>query len=412
MAVLTLYDGKKKDPRIPEDITEDEMRYIYRNPEGLYAFTPMYEAYTDDFLKEIVSNTRIKTAYTRFTDTAWFEKYALNTYQFAAAKDAETCRLMQAQVYDETGKLRSFPQFRERANEISQSTNEVWLRVERDNCARQSIMSDKFQDMRDNADIYPYWMYKGRLDSRERKEHLALEGLICRIGSPSGDRIIPPGDWNCRCTAVPIDDRYLSAHNRSVQSDAQAQSWLEGKDDDGKPFVDPQFRYNPADQGMMPKQGRYFEDGGLRSANDGSAAFFGLGGTVSPELDGYIASMLPHLPAILADWRQHYTTDRLNNIIFQNPALLSNVWFTPHSEHQIHRHPKGVALLPQTVIDPSEVWMRWEDAEKQQVVLRNYLTFGVKESYLVQTRDGAIQDAHVVSRAQAERFRIGVPWIK
>lgn len=412
MALLITYDGKKKDPRIPEDIAEDEMRYIYRNPEGVFVFTPMYEAYTENFLQEIVANTKIKTAYARFTDTAWFEKYSLNTYQFAAAKDAETCRLMQAQVYDDTGKLRSWPQFRERANEISQSSNEVQLRVERDNCARQSIMSDKFQDMRDNADIYPYWMYKGRLDSRERKEHVALEGLILRIGSVAGDSIYPPGDWNCRCTAVPVDDRYLSANNRSVQTEEQARSWLEGTDKDGKAFVDPQFRYNAADQGMMPKQGRAFENGGLHTANDGSAALFGLGGNISPELDGYIATMLPHMPAILADWRDKYQTDRLHNIIFQNPALLSNVWFTPHSEHQIHRHPRGVTLLPKTVIDPSEVWMRWEDVEKQQVVLRNYLTIGAKESYLVQTRDGAIQDAQVVSRAQAERFRIGVPWIK
>lgn len=402
--------GKKKPVDISDQLTEEEKRYIYQNPEGDYIFTPIYEIYNETFIRELIAKTKIKATFTQFQETSWFEKYRLNTYQFSAAKDAATCRMMQAQVYDPNGKLRSWPQFRNEADKIQETTNKVWLRVERDNAARQAIMADKFTDFRADADVYPYWIYKGRLDSKERPEHRSLEGLIFRIGDPYGDSMFPPGDWNCRCTGKQVDDLFLRNGNRKVQTNEEAKGWLHG-DDDGKPFVDEQFRYNPADQGMMPKQGTYFE-GGLSDANAANAkTFTGMEGG-HQDLEGLASRRFTYLLNIVQDWKQEYHLDRYGNIIFQNKNLLSNVSFTNHSIHAMHKHPTGTELLPKTIQDPAEVWMRWEDREKQQVVLRNYITFGNQTGYVVQTRDGAVQDAFIISRRQLEKFRTGLPWIK
>lgn len=397
----------KDRPEVPDDLTEEEMKYYYRNPEGYPIFTPIYEIYNEVYMQGVVSGTSIKTAYGAFTDTAWMEKYTANVYQFSAAKTVDTARKMQALVYTPEGVLKPWNKFRDDADEIAQTANKNWLRVERDNAARQAIMADKWDSMRQDADIAPYWMYVGRMDSRERPEHVALEGLIFRIGDPYGDRMFPPSDWNCRCTGKSIDARYVEQKRRVVQTNDQAKGWLEGTDPkDGKPFVNPQFRYNPADQGMMPKVGDYFIK--MPNANVGNANLFGLQGPGKPELH---ATMIDNLPELMREWRDKYHSDRLGNVTFQNYALLSNVMFTRHAANQMHAHPRGAAMLPETIANPSEVWMRWEDVAKQQVVLRNYITYIGSAAYVVQTRDGAIQDAFLQSRGQTERHRIGLPYI-
>lgn len=373
-------------------------------------FTPIYEIYNDTFLREIIARTKIDSIYGQLGDTAWYEKYMLNSYQFSAAKSVDKAKKMQAAVYDEEGKVRSWPQFRNAADAIQVTENKNWLRVERDMCQRSAIMADKFNDMREDVATNPYWIYVGRLDSKERPEHRALEGLIFRIGDRHGDNMFPPSDWNCRCTGKPVDDLYLRRHNRSVQTDAQAKGWLEGNDENGKPFVDEQFRYNPADQGMMPLKGRYFEQ--WKSANEGNATLFGVKGKEGPELEGFTGRQLPHLPAIIEEWKSKYHTTRIGNIILQSRELLSNITITHTSLHQIHKHPRGVELLPETLMNPDEVWSRWENPLNQVHVLRNYILYGDKISYIVQTKNGVVQDAFVITRGQAERFRIGCPWFK
>lgn len=411
--LINLFDGGKKRKRkqseeIPADLTEEEKRFIYKNPDGKVIFTPIYEVYNETYMREVVGGLKIRGSYTHFNDTSWFEKYTANLYQFSAARSVEKAKAMQAAVYDADGKLRSWSKFKDAADEIQHTQNKVWLRVERDNCARQAVMAQRFTDMREDADLYPYWRYSGRLDSRERPEHRALEGLIFRIGDYYGDSMFPPSDWNCRCTGVPCDDLYLRDRNRVVQSNDQARGWLEGIDPaDGKPFVDPQFRYNPADQGMLPKVGDQFVD--FKNANLGNADLFDISGPEKPELH---AAILENLPGIIDGWKHDYHVDRLGNICFQNEELLSNVWFTPHSAHQIHGHPRGVAKLPDTLSDPSEVWMRWEDPVKQQVVMRSYISYHEKSAYVVNTRAGAVQDAFTLSLHQANKYRTGVPWIK
>lgn len=332
----------------------------------------------------------------------------LNSYQFSAAKSVTIAKLLQQAVYKEDGSLKPYLEFKDEAQAIQKQVNEVWLRVERDMCTRSSVLADKFGDMLTDKDLYPYWIYQGRLDSRERPEHRALEGLIFRLGDPYGDAMFPPGDWNCRCKGKQVDDLFLRDGHRSVQTNSQAEGWLNGIDgSNGKPFVDEQFRYNPYYQGMMPHNGEYFEQ--FRNANMGNASMFGLKAKGDGTIDHLAAFKFTDVNYLVQQWRKAHWEDTLGNIVIQNKQMLSNVFLTPEAIHEIKQHPKGAEKLTDTIERPNEIWSRWLDKDKQQVVLRNYLLFGPKISYLVQTAGGQVQDAKLITRNNAERFRIGCP---
>lgn len=338
------------------------------------------------------------------------EKYVLNSYQFSAAKSKDEAKRMQKLVYSDDGKLRAYNDFKADAEKIQKTINENWLRVERDMCVRSSILADKWADMVAEAEFNPYWIYSGRMDSKERREHVALEGLVFRIGDPYGDRMCPPEDWNCRCRPKQVDDQFLRKNNRSVQTDSQAKGWLEGVDEKGKPFVDEQFRYNPYQQGMLPNKGDYFDE--FRNANAGNSSMFGKKAKGDGDLDHLASRKFTNVLKIVEDWKDEYHVDNLGDIIFQNPVLKSNVALGMLGIHNVHAHPRGAEQIPKAISNPDEVWSRWENPDNQDIVLRNYILFGSKMSYIVNTKNGVILDAKMVSNSQAEKSRIGCPWFK
>lgn len=322
----------------------------------------------------------------------------LNTAQFSAAKSASEARLLQDAVFDGS-KIKSFGKFQKDAQEITDITQKTWLRVEYEACRRQAVSAAQFSEYQKNADLYPFWVYRGRMDSRERPEHVAMEGKVFRIGSPAGDKCFPPIDWNCRCEGDQVDADYLRDNNLTESTEAQAQEFLQGN-------VGDQFQYNAAQQGPMPNEHSYFDV--FPNANFGDWNYFGLGEEGETELSAFASGTgLRYTIEIAAEWRRKYHRDGKANLIFQNKATLTNVRLGDLALHKISRHSKGMENLPRTIQRPTEIWSLWEDPENQRVVLRNYILYG-KISYVVQTRDGDVYDAFAISRRQANKFRKGV----
>ena len=116
---------------------------------------------------------------------------------------------------------------------------------------------------------------------------------------------------------------------------------------------------------------------------------------------------LHQLIQIIDSWRE---TEHINNsgdIVFQNEETFTNVKFGSNSLHEIQKHSRGFEQLAETIKEPDEIWMRWEDEVKQKVVLRNYIRAGAS-CYIVQTRDGIIVDAFAVSRTNCDKYRKGL----
>ena len=353
-----------------------------------------------------------KTAFKNFRDTGVFERYMLNSYQFSAAKTLDEGRLLQAAVYEgET--VRGYSAFKRAAREITDIHQETWLRTEYDNARQQMVASQEFRAMRDVADLYPYWVYKTRHDARVRPEHAALEGKIFRMGDPNGDACYPPVDWNCRCNGESADGRYLEDNRTRALTAAESKVILYGNDEDGKPYIDPQFRYNPADQGMMPRQGRYFDT--FPSANSAGAKMFKVSDVPEdyqaryPET--FAARTLHHLIGLMNDWRRNEHADNRDNVIFQNAEMQANITFGSHALHAVSKHPRNIEFLPQTLKQPDEIWMSWENLEKQLNISSNYITFMNRAAYVVQVKASQVTDAFAVAASQVDRYRRGLPFI-
>lgn len=396
----------EKKPRIlKKNLSDEEAEYFWRNRKGKLIFKPVYEQYNSLFLENILKDTSIDTAFAEFKDTAIYERYMLNAAQFSAAKSAAEGKMIQAQVFDEDKNVRSYSQFKKEAEKITTISQETWLRTEYESQKRSIISGEQFRRMMNDADLYPYWIYKGMMDSRERFEHVLLEGKVFRIGSPDSDACFPPNDWNCRCEGESIDDDYLKENKLRVLSDKEAKEHLEEN-------VDEQFRTNPAKDGSMPKTGSYFQV--LGSANEANYKTFELRDIDSDkELKGlsakafFDAKGLHFVVEIVHEWKRDYQVNKKNDIIFQNEALRTNVRFTNNSLHEVQKHSRGLENLPATIENPDEVWSLWENVGEQRSVLRNYITFG-KTCYIVQSKDGVITDAFAVSNKQANKYRKGV----
>ena len=177
-------------------------------------------------------------------------------------------KALQQLVFESKG----FKDFKEKASEICDINRDQWLRVEMDVCRRNTVMAEKFRSFEQDKDLYPYWIYKTRHDDKVRDEHAALEGKIFRIGDPEGDNVMPQNDWNCRCSADTVDDKYIKDNDAKI---SKGIDFLNEKDPEtGKPYVNENFRFNQFHQGAMPNNSSYSEV--LSSANKLNHEDFGL----------------------------------------------------------------------------------------------------------------------------------------
>jgi superfamily II helicase len=110
-------------------------------------------------------------------------------------------------------------------------------------------------------------------------------------------------------------------------------------------------------------------------------------------------------------WKQHFHTDKLGNIIFQNKSTFANVRFTNNTLHEIQHNSRGIENLPEAIKSPDEIWSSWLDPNKQMVVLRNYILIGSNGNYVVSTKDGTIINAIFVVNSSIDKYRKGLPMI-
>jgi hypothetical protein len=111
--------------------------------------------------------------------------------------------------------------------------------------------------------------------------------------------------------------------------------------------------------------------------------------------------------AIIGEWERKYHVDKKGSLVFQNKKTLANVVFTSDSFHQCMKHLRGFENIPGCIESPDELWSKWGDAN-QRVTLRNYLLFGEKGNYCVQTKDGIVTDAFFVVNSQLQNYRKGL----
>lgn len=354
-------------------------------------FLPTFKEYAKTFFNIIKDETKIKADFKAFKNTSVWERFMQNSTQFAAAKSVAQNKMLKELLFDDKGVRRGYSEFKRDAKAVTDVFNETWLRVEYDTGVRMAVSGDQFRAYREDADVYPYWVYLETTSANPRIEHLELVGNIYRIGDADSDAVFPPGSWNCSCGSEQLDDKYLDENNKYFRTNEEAADDLQ--------YIDPQFRINPADGGILPKSGHsYFQ--ALSSANEADGSTFGITGN-SAQPTKLRAVGLHLVVQKLHEWKLKHHSDH-DTITFQCEPLLTNVEWNGKSFHNIRNHPEGFDQLEETITSPDEVWAAWRNATEQKEVLRNY----IRGNYVVQTDDGKIVNAYLVDNVS--RFRKGV----
>lgn len=128
-----------------------------------------------------------------------------NIFAFSAAKTLTEFEEFGRLLTDEDGNLKSRAQFRREVEAAGFLFNDRYLGVERETAISQAQMAEKWQDFEENRDVAAQWEYRTAGDAEVRPEHAALDGFILDLTDPNTDKLFPPLDFGCRCTAVQID---------------------------------------------------------------------------------------------------------------------------------------------------------------------------------------------------------------
>lgn len=368
-------------------LSDDEAEFVYNGGVGVYL--PAFKTYLEQFWDVIKSETKIKADFAAFKNTSIFERYMANAAQFSSAKSVAVNGMMKSALFDEGGVRKGFSKFKADCRGITDIVNDVWLRTEYDTSVKMAVSGDMFRAYREDADLYPYWIYLETTSENPRETHLELVGNVYRIGDPEGDAVFPSSDWNCNCGSEQIDDQYLKENDKSVRTNDEAKEDLEN-------HVNPQFRFNAADSGILPKEGHsYFQ--ALPNANDANGETFGITGNTAQPTKLRAMGMHNMVETIHRLRHEHHST--ADTITFQCPKLLTNILWDNKSFHNVAKNSAGFDKLADTVTNPDEVFSYWANPQKQTDVYRNYL----KGNYAVTTLNGHIENAWLLDNINSKR---------
>lgn len=112
---------------------------------------------------------------------------------------------------EQAGKTAPTPEERDRV--IKASRLETIFRTNMFN----AYAAGRYRQLKEDADIYPYWRYVTAKDSAVRPAHRALEGKVFKADDPFWSTHYPPNGFNCRCIVEAVDEYDLEMQDLKVQ---------------------------------------------------------------------------------------------------------------------------------------------------------------------------------------------------
>lgn len=164
-----------------------------------------------------------------------------NTHVFSRFKTHEFVNELVRNLVGDDGKVRSFHEFKKIAEGISEDYNKNWLRTEYDTAIGTGQMAERWKQIEQDADLFPFIQYDTIGDDRVRPEHAALDGVVKRWDDPFWDQYFPPNGWRCRCDVLQV-----VGPETDLEGDA--------------PDVPKAFRHNPGKTGeLFTKDHPYYQ---------------------------------------------------------------------------------------------------------------------------------------------------------
>lgn len=157
-----------------------------------------------------------------------------NNYYFVGGKNKALNQSFTELLFDGTGNLKPFNQFKNDAEKVGLQFNRNYLKTEYQTAINNALSARDWQSFEDDDVL----RYDAVMDSRTRPEHARLNGLEL----PKSDRlwasIAPQNSWNCRCRLVVVPNA------KGVKLTSKQRT-------DYKKLVDKDFRFNPGSTGNL-----------------------------------------------------------------------------------------------------------------------------------------------------------------
>jgi SPP1 gp7 family putative phage head morphogenesis protein len=124
-----------------------------------------------------------------------------NVYIFSGAKTYQQTKQV-SELLTTKDAITSFSDFKYKAYDILKTYNEDYLRVEYNSSIAQAQTASQWMDIEDMKADFPMLKYHTVGDSRVRKTHQALDGIVRNVDDKFWSFYMPPNGWNCRCTVL------------------------------------------------------------------------------------------------------------------------------------------------------------------------------------------------------------------
>lgn len=123
-----------------------------------------------------------------------------NIHTFSAAKSLTELMVFRDLLTDQEGNRRPFTGFRNAVMDAGYLFNNTYLQAENNNVTASAQMAFQWEQLQKTTD---YIELSTVGDDRVRPQHAILDGFTAHITDPVWNKLWPPLDWECRCTAVP-----------------------------------------------------------------------------------------------------------------------------------------------------------------------------------------------------------------
>lgn len=122
-----------------------------------------------------------------------------NVAMFSGMKTYQTLRAATDELMDEEGQFRTFSDFKQRILAIDETYNKRYLRAEYNHALASAQMAERWGEIQDQKELFPYLRYSTVGDDRVRPDHQRLDGVEKHVNDNFWKTHFPPNGWGCRC---------------------------------------------------------------------------------------------------------------------------------------------------------------------------------------------------------------------
>lgn len=228
------------------DVFERAIREVYDRKIKLGELhADLWRATADELLKGIDEGTGKTYTNMPYTDPdkEYIAQLRQNAMTFAAFKNHANMTDMFKLLTDQSGKPRSWNDFKAEALKLNAQYNVNWLQAEYNTAVGSARMAYNWHRIKIDFGEDTMLRYETVGDSLVREAHRKLDGITRPMNDAFWKTFCPPNGWNCRCTFTP----------------AIGETQTELPEPPSDEEVPPMFRFNPGEMAeLFPPEHPYY----------------------------------------------------------------------------------------------------------------------------------------------------------